>query len=140
MEITDITTTNWQLGINGFGDIALDGDDLDLCIHNILFTRKGEVPLDPEFGSDLYKLIDLPVQKLIPAIIAEVTDAIKTYEPRVDIDNITTSVSDDGSGVTFYLNMKAKGPQQTPPYVFKVNNLISAQGRSFSDGFSKDFM
>jgi len=52
----------------------------------ILTTPKGSDVHRPDFGSDLWKFIDQPLNAItLGRIKAEITDAIETWEPRVKV-------------------------------------------------------
>lgn len=52
----------------------------------ILTTPKGSDVHRPDFGSDLWKFIDQPLNAItLGKIKAEITDAVETWEPRVKV-------------------------------------------------------
>jgi len=137
--ISDVSTPNWQMGLS-LGQILTDEDDIQMCIHNILFTRKGDLVLDSEFGSLIFDYIDLPVVKLIPNVIAETIAAITLYEPRVIVDTITYSVSDDFSNIRFNIICTVIASGVQIPYTFDAGQDTISRVRSFSDQFSNQFI
>lgn len=78
-------------GTNLKGDIykKVDISSLFQALKNILLTNKGEKPFQPEYGSDLSKVLfdnmetydDLDIKELI-------SNAVSVYEPRIIIDDI----------------------------------------------------
>lgn len=78
---------HWQLAPNGNG-ITQGADDIDLCIHNILSTRKGADVLRPDFGSNHFDYLDTPEDVFIPNVVREVVLAIQTWEKRAVVENI----------------------------------------------------
>lgn len=90
--IDDIKSVDWQPKLAEIGEVVEDIDDINQCIRIILATAKGSDPHRPEFGSDIWKYIDYPVNEAIPNIIREAVDAINTWEPRVKIKNIKARV------------------------------------------------
>lgn len=135
VSIGTITDGNWQLSNTTFGQVAEGANDILMCIHNILFTMKGEVPLSPFFGSDLFKLIDKPVNIVGPMMVAEIIDAIGKWEPRVAITECTFSLATDASNIVFQLNMIAINSEAPLGYTLTLNNNKDNR-RSFSDGFT----
>lgn len=83
MNVNDIKTNNWALSAVNQGEVVLDLEDINQCITIILATVKGTDPLRPEFGCDILKWIDKPVNQAIPNIIKEAVAAINLWEPRV---------------------------------------------------------
>lgn len=67
-------------------------------IANLLSTFVYEVAYDRVKGRDPANL-DKPLDKMIPAVIAEAYDLIQEYEPRVNIETIEATVI-DGEVVT----------------------------------------
>jgi phage baseplate assembly protein W len=92
IKIDDISSVDWQPKLGEIGAVVENIEDINQCIGIILTTPKGSDPHRPEFGSDIYKYIDYPVNEAIPNIIREAIDAINTWEPRVDIKGIKAEV------------------------------------------------
>lgn len=78
---------HWQLAPNG-SSITQGADDIDLCIHNILSTRKGADVLRPEFGSKHFDYLDTPEDVFIPNVVREITLAIQTWEKRAIVERV----------------------------------------------------
>ena len=78
---------HWQLAPGGAG-IVQSAEDIDLCIHNILSTRKGSDVTRPDFGSNHFDYIDAPEDVLVPNMVREVVLAIQTWEQRAVIENV----------------------------------------------------
>jgi phage baseplate assembly protein W len=58
-------------------------------ISNIIFTNKGEKVGDPEFGTNLRRLLFAPMDRITEQLIIEdIKDAITFYESRVKLDYI----------------------------------------------------
>lgn len=75
------------------------------CVANLLRITRGECPYDRIKGIDP-TLIDQPTEIVAPLMQAEAKWLIKTYEPRVNADevNINAITSQNGS---FALNVDA---------------------------------
>ncbi len=55
----------------------------------ILSTPKGSDPHRPDFGSDIHKYIDRPINSITEGQIkADIADAIELWEPRVKVQTI----------------------------------------------------
>ncbi|MDA8449846.1 GPW/gp25 family protein [Acidovorax sp. GBBC 3332] len=90
----NITARDWQLAIGQPGT-ALTGDaDIGQCLRVILTTPKGSDPLRPEFGSDVGRYVDWPVDLARPHIVREVWDAVALWEPRIDPGRVTARLGD----------------------------------------------
>lgn len=61
-------------------------EDINQAIHIILATRKGERVMRPDFGCGIH---DLPFEaistQLIVAVERETRDALRRYEPRIEV-------------------------------------------------------
>lgn len=79
---------HWQLAAGGSG-LSQGVDDIDLCIHNILSTRKGADVTRPDFGSNHFDYIDTPEDIFVPNAVREVVLAIQTWEKRAVVENVT---------------------------------------------------
>jgi len=109
MNVNKIESLDWQPKLGEIGKIVEDFDDINQCIYIILATPKGSDPHRPEFGSDLWKYIDYPVDQAIPNVIREAIDAITTWEPRVEIVKITAEIIE--AQVKFTIEWKLKTTQ-----------------------------
>jgi len=66
-----------------------DLENIRQSIFLILATRKGERPFRPDFGSNLFDLVDAPLNAKTKALIVyECVSAIQEYEPRVQLRRI----------------------------------------------------
>lgn len=74
---------------SGIGQVVQGLGDVGQCIAIILGSVPGEDPWRPTFGCDLTQFIDRPLPAALPAIVATVTQAIETWEPRVKVLNVT---------------------------------------------------
>ena len=88
MQVDTPISKHWQLAPGGSG-LAQGVDDIDLCIHNILSTRKGSDVTRPDFGSNHFDYIDTPEDVFVPNCVREVVLAIKTWEPRAEVTQVT---------------------------------------------------
>lgn len=88
----DIKTKNWQLSTVGVGYIAEGLADVRQCIDILLRTTKGSDPLRPQFGCDIYKFADRPLNFAIPNIIRSIIEAINIWEKRITLKKITYEI------------------------------------------------
>ena len=78
---------HWQLSQGGSG-ITQGADDIDLCIRNILSTRKGSDVLRPEFGSGHFDYLDTPEDVFVPNAVRETVLAVQTWEKRAVVEDV----------------------------------------------------
>lgn len=138
IDIRTIGDANWQLSNSEFGQVVTGEMDLLLAVDNILFTRKGEMPLDMNAGSNLYKLVDKPMNIIVPGVTAEVIDAINNQEPRLTVDSVTPTFNSDTGGVEFEISLKVVATNQFIGYKLNLSGQVSGR-RSFSSEFTNDF-
>ena len=97
----------------GFKDISatfqrhpLTGDILALkneaaitrSLRNIVFTVPGEKFFNPDFGSKISQSLFENIDDISGNIIkGEITNSIRTYEPRVDLKKVTVSPNYDNN-------------------------------------------
>lgn len=102
MLIKDIKYNDWQLSANVPGGVVESINDIAQCIRTIVATVKGSDPLRPEFGIDLFKYQDKPINWAIPNVIRDVIDALTTYEPRAEILRLVPFVSQEHLQFSIY--------------------------------------
>ena len=68
-------------------------------ISNLLLTRKGERPFQPELGSDIANILFEPLDYGSAGILrSTVIDVLQKYEPRIVIDNVICFPDFDNNG------------------------------------------
>ena len=83
-------STHWQIAPHGEADNLVQGTaDIEQCLHTILGTRKGTDITRPAFGSNHFDWLDTPEDVFIPNCVREVALAIKTWEPRAVLEQVT---------------------------------------------------
>lgn len=93
------TSIPWTMG----SDLVL----LSSNVKQILLTRKGERIMQPEFGTALDQFIfEMNDDVLLPLVQNEVTQAIKTWEPRVEVSSV--SLSRDGTSLNVFCTIVAQ--------------------------------
>ena len=140
--IFDIESVNWQVSVSGTGDVAEGISDIRQCIGVIITTSKGSDPLRPEFGTEIDKLVDKPVNVAAPAIVREILTALQLWEPRVRVNRLVYTI--EGAKILFdmYLELIING--DSAQILFEIDKLNSRPtddftGRAFSRGFSFAF-
>lgn len=78
-----------QIGDNSFQQAFKTAEQAKSNIKNLLLTRRGERPMQPEFGSDLQNLIFDFNDDQLPAKIEEaIGSAIQAWLPYVNVEDI----------------------------------------------------
>lgn len=75
------------------GQVVTDVDDVEQCIRIILETPRGSDPHRPLFGSLVYQYIDAPINEARPYVVREVFQALRDWEPRIDVVKVTLTLS-----------------------------------------------
>jgi uncharacterized protein len=89
---------------------------LKQSIGDILSTRKGTRRERPEYGSDIPRMVDLPISRgWISSAQAETARAIGRWEPRIRVSRVTVVSIVDGQ-VTF----RIQGVYEGDDVVFEV--------------------
>ena len=78
-------TRNWQVSINDPSVIVEGVEDIAQCVYTILTTIKGSDPLRVNFGSDVMKYIDRPVNEVQSFLVYEVISALEMWESRINV-------------------------------------------------------
>ena len=97
MTLADIRSVDWSLALGAIGEVVQGLADVEQCIGIIVTTPRGSDPLRPTFGADLWRYIDFPIDRALPAIVSELTAAITTWEPRVSLVSVTAKPVIDAS-------------------------------------------
>ena len=88
-DVRQIAAADWQPRLGAHGEIASGLDDIHQCVRIILQTPKGSVPHRPEFGSDLWRVLDLPMREAVPRAVRESVDALRLWEPRIEVMRVS---------------------------------------------------
>lgn len=89
---------------------------------NILITPKRSYIFDPEYGSDLYKLVFEPADnETIEKIRNEVIDSIQKYDDRALIKNVTINFLSNKKGFQVNIEVSYKGDQSQLQVVIDKN-------------------
>lgn len=90
------------VGMNRTTGAPMTGlDHLCQSIGDILSTRRGSRRQRPEYGSDIPKMVDLPVTRgWISTVQAEAARAIGRWEPRITLSRVSV-ISIVSGAVTF---------------------------------------
>ncbi|MEJ0003464.1 MAG: GPW/gp25 family protein [Pararobbsia sp.] len=98
------------VGMNRMTGAPITGlEHLRQSVGDILSTRKGTRRERPEYGSDIPKMVDLPVTRgWISTAQAEAARAIGRWEPRIELSRVTVLSIVDGA-VTFQIRGAYEG-------------------------------
>ena len=91
----------FPMRVDHTGSIAMVSGpaDIDRSIVMVLSTAKGERLMRPQFGCAIWEQLFEPINANTLGLMAQgVRDAISQWEPRVELEDVTTRADDDGNG------------------------------------------
>jgi phage baseplate assembly protein W len=87
------------------------GSDMELLksdLQSLLITRKGERLMNPDFGTNIHKLVFEPDTSILEAQVQEeISQALAQYEPRVRVSSITVDRQPNARNITVSLQAQA---------------------------------
>lgn len=91
--VKDFLGTGWAFPprLDSRGRIATVSDEQDVeeAIRMILMTRKGERPMRPEFGCDIFSLMFQPCDDATAGLAKRfVHEALARWEPRIEVTEV----------------------------------------------------
>ncbi|HDW3810958.1 GPW/gp25 family protein [Serratia marcescens] len=89
MKTENATSVYWQPALYRPGERVTGLADIHQSIQIILGTPCGADPHRPDFGSNIYRYIDQPVDQALPHVVRETTDALRRYEPRAEVVSVS---------------------------------------------------
>ncbi|UAY56270.1 GPW/gp25 family protein [Arachidicoccus terrestris] len=124
--LDNIDSPVWGISILGYGAIAQGLASIRQCIDIILRTRKNSDPLRPEFGSDIFKYIDLPENIAIPNIKKAIIDALEIWETRIKVTGVSHYIESYGKPV-FTIGYKVVDQNVTDAVTFNIAKGVTAE-------------
>ena len=111
--------------------------DLNVIItswNNILLTPKRTYLHDPEYGSNLHKLIFEPVDDTtIESIKSELVDTLMFYDNRATIEDVEVIINGNGKGYNLNIHVNYEGASGTLSVSFDDSTVIAQQSSSGGD-------
>lgn len=104
--------------------VVQDTKAIEQQISGIIMTRKGECPLDPEFGCDLQNQLFENMDPGITYMVQQqIQEAIHKYEPRVQNVEVKTSAIYDTNTLVISISyfIKSVNEQQTLEYELQAS-------------------
>ena len=78
--------------------------------NNILLTPRRSYMFDPEYGSDLYKMVFEPADEVtVNKVIDEVTNTLLKYDDRASIENVAVTFFPNQKGFTVAVDVNYDG-------------------------------
>ena len=128
---SDLTIYDYLAKITATGDFKRV-NNLDVIItswNNILMTPRRTYLFDPEYGSDLHKIIFEPVDDTtIERIKTEVETRLSLYDDRATIDDIEVLLNSNGKGFTVNVLVDYEGETGSLSVKFDDSTVVRQQG------------
>lgn len=106
--------------------------DIDVIItswNNILMTPRRTYIFDPEYGSDLHKILFDPVDdSTVERIRTEVETRIRTYDDRATITEVEVLLNSNQKGYTVNVFVEYEGETGTLSVKFDDSTVTRQQG------------
>jgi len=106
-------------GKMGFFALSTDQELIKESIYVILNTRKGEMPMSPDFGTsidnNLFDSVDTSMQGIL---CQQIQHDIETWEPRVTVNSITSYSYEEVRLFKIVLTINLTGQQFTTEVPF----------------------
>lgn len=90
-------------------------DELRQSVRIVLETPLRSVPGKPEFGSDLFALLDKPITVARPRAIREARRALEQWEPRIEV--LAVDAVSDGSRLRVQVTWRPKEGSGVPEVI-----------------------
>jgi phage baseplate assembly protein W len=116
----------FPLQVDRRGGIALarDEQDIDQAIELILGTAPGERPMRPEFGCGVHDFVfDTIDANTIGNMEQAIREALRRWEPRIDVTGVDFDLSQSGSGlltIDIHYQVRATNTERNLVYPFYV--------------------
>jgi phage baseplate assembly protein W len=79
------STPYWQLAFGQEGQAVIGLHEVAQAVSLIVQTPLGSLPGQPDLGCDVFSQLDQPLTTAIPRMIQSVFQALRTWEPRIDV-------------------------------------------------------
>ena len=97
--------------------------------NNILMTPRRTFLMDPEYGSDLHKILFDPVdESTVERIKAEVVSRIRAYDDRAKIDGVEVLLNSNRKGFTVNVFVDYDGDTGTLSVKFDDSTVVRQEG------------
>lgn len=78
----------WQLALGRTGEAVTGLEEIAQSIALIVQTPLGSLPGQPELGCDVLGQLDRPLTVAVPRMIQSVFEALRKWEPRIDVRRV----------------------------------------------------
>jgi phage baseplate assembly protein W len=105
MSAKDFLGSGWKFPVvpDGLGQLGFNSDDenVEQSLRILLLTIQGERVMRPDFGTELQRYVFAPGStQNLRLLETAISDAVRDWEPRVDLDDVSAEMSDDAGSDT----------------------------------------
>lgn len=106
-------------------ELVANAEDIEQSLQILLLTQPGERVMQPEFGCDFQNIMFEEIdQGLLNTLHSLITDAILYHEPRITLDRLDVSESDQEPGlllISLEYTIKRTNSRFNMVYPFYIN-------------------
>lgn len=106
-----MNSNTWGLSLEGFGRINVGVDAIKQRIIIAVLTEMGSDPFRPTFGTNIYQMLDMPVNIALPVLRLEILRSVTRWVPEVEIISLAHDLIE--SHVSFNLTFTVPGLEGT---------------------------
>lgn len=105
--IHEIETLYWQKKRNTIGEVVTDLDDIEQCYDNIINIVKGEIPFQPNIGTNIIEAIGQKPKDALQIIKTIIFKEFAIQEPRGKVISISAQYDESGK-IEIYVVFQSK--------------------------------
>lgn len=99
-DVTAIKESSWCVDIKDpFNRVLTGVEVVNQSIDFLLFTPVGSIPGQPEKGSRIDEILDLPVIEAVPLVVKEIHRVIPRWIPGIELVSVKTAIEKAGLNV-----------------------------------------
>lgn len=99
--INEVKILFWQKKRGTVGEIVTDLDDIEQCYDTIFNTVKGEIPFQPNIGTNIIEAVGRKPKEALQIAKTIILKEFAIQEPRAKIVSISSSFDENGQIVIF---------------------------------------
>lgn len=119
-DIRTINTPYWQHKRGSIGEIVTDTEDIEQCCDNIFNIIKGEVPYQPNIGTNITEAIGRNPKEALEIVRTIIFKEFSYQEPRIKIISVVSEYDENGKIVINikFQNKETKEEKEKKYYVW----------------------
>lgn len=103
---------------------VIDSEAIKQSVLNIINTNPGEVPFNPDFGTDIRELLFEPINQLAAVQLrSRIQIALENFERRITVNRINITPNSDSYVYIVEINYTIDATQRTDNIPIRLNQL-----------------